>query len=297
MRKYGIPSLKREFSTHEACLEYIFNLKHSKKCQCGGKYLPMKDVGRLIRAFQCSKCRFKISPTAGTILHKSKTPLPLWFHAILVFSNAKSGFSAQHMERSLEVTYKCAYRILSQIRKTLKQDNIKLKGDVEIDIGYFGGKGNAGANNERLSRVMAKKIVVIVAVEREGHAKAEVVPDSSSHTMTEFIRRNIETKLTNTLTDSSKVYLRSDKTHDRYSVDHHKGEYVRDDIHINTVETFFAHLKRSIRGTFKSLSRRHFQSYLDAFVFHYNNRYNDKERFSSLLGMLLQSSERQETRI
>jgi transposase len=257
----------------------------------------MKDAGRLVRIFQCSKCRFKISPTAGTIFHKSKTPLPLWFHAILVFSNAKSGFSAQQMERSLEVTYKCAYRILSQIRKTLKQDGVKLRGDVEIDIGYFGGRGYAGKNNEQLSRVMARKIVVIVAVERDGRAKAEVVPDSSSKTMTDFIQRNIETKLTNTLTDSSKVYLKSDKTHDRYSVDHHKGEYVRGDVHINTVETFFAHLKRSIKGTFKSLSKQHFQAYLDAFVFHYNNRHNDKERFFSLLDMLLQSSERPKTQV
>jgi len=196
--------------------------------------------------------------------------------------------SSQQMQRNLEVTYKCAYRILSHIRKALKQNDEKLRGDVEIDTGYFGGKGNAGVNNERLSHVMAKKAVVIVAVERGGRVKAEVTPNNTSETMTSFIKRNIETKLTNTLTDSSNVYFKSDKTHDRYSVDHHKGEYVRGDVHINTVETFFAHLKRSIKGTFKSLSRRHLQSYLDAFVFHYNNRYNDKERFSLLLGMLLQ---------
>lgn len=290
MRKYGIPSLKKEFPTHEACLEFIFDMQHSRKCLCGGRYSLMKESKRLARKFQCSKCHSKLSPTAGTIFHKSRTPLTLWFHAILVFSNAKSGVSAQHLQRNLEVTYKCAYRMLSCIRKVLKQDDVKLKGDVEIDTGYFGGRGNAGANNERLSRVMAKKSVVIVAVEREGRAKAEVVPDSSSKTMTEFIQNNIETKLTNTLTDSSKVYLRSDKTHDRYSVDHHKGEYVRDDIHINTVETFFAHLKRSIRGTFKSLSRKHLQSYLDSFVFHYNNRHSDRKRFSLLLGMILQFS-------
>ena len=250
----------------------------------------MKDTDKNRRKFQCSKCRFKVAPTAGTVFHKSSTPLTLWFHAILVFSNAKSGISSQQMQRTLEVTYKCAYRILFHIRKALKQNDKKLKGDVEIDTGYFGGRGNAGANNERLSRVMAKKAVVIVAVERGGRVKAEIVPDSSSQTMTGFIQRNIETKLTNTLTDSSKVYLKSDKTHDRYSVDHHKGEYVRDDIHINTVETFFAHLKRSIRGTFKSLSRKHLQSYLDSFVFHYNNRHSDKERFSLLLDMMLQPS-------
>src|SRR3989344_3952128 len=288
MRKYGIPSLKRDFPTHEACLEYIFDLHHSRKCSCGGTYSLMRDSDRLIRKFQCSKCRFKISPTAGTVFHKSSTPLTLWFHAVLIFSNAKSGMSSQQMQRNLEVTYKCAYRILSHIRKALKQNDEKLRGDVEIDTGYFGGKGNAGANNERLSHVMAKKAVVIVAVERGGRVKAEVTPNNTSETMTSFIKRNIETKLTNTLTDSSKVYFKSDKTHDRYSVDHHKGEYVRGDVHINTVETFFAHLKRSIRGTFKSLSRRHLQSYLDAFVFHYNNRHSDKERFSLLLGMLLQ---------
>ena len=293
MSRYGIPSLKQDFPTDEACLEYLFDLHHERNCSCGGIYLLMKDSDKVRRKFQCTKCRFKISPTAGTVFHKSKTPLLIWFHAILTFSNAKSGVSAQQLQRTIEVTYKCAYRILSRIRRALKQNDTKLKGDVEIDTGYFGGRGNAGVNNERLSRVMAKKAVVIVAVERGGRVKAEIVPDSSSYTMTAFIQRNIETKLTNTLTDSSKVYLRSDKTHDRYSVDHHKGEYVRDDIHINTVETFFAHLKRSIRGTFKSLSRKHFQSYLDAFVFHYNNRHSDRDRFSLLLEMMLQPLEPQ----
>lgn len=288
--RYGIPSLKRNFPTHEACLEHLFDMCHQRKCSCGGTYSLMKDANRLRRIFQCSKCRFKVSPTAGTVFHKSKTPLTLWFHAVLIFSNAKSGISAQQMQRNLEVTYKCAYRILFNIRKALKQNNTKLRGDVEIDTGYFGGKGDAGVNNERLSHVMAKKGVVIVAVERGGRVKAEVTPNNTSETMTSFIKRNIETKLTNTLTDGSKVYIRSEKTHDRYAVDHHKGEYVRGDVHVNTVETFFAHLKRSIRGTFKALSRKHLQSYLDAFVFHYNNRHNDKARFEVLLGMLLQPS-------
>lgn len=199
------------------------------------------------------------------------------------------------MQRNLEVTYKCAYRILRIIRNMLKQDNVKLKGDVEIDTGYFGGKGYAGKNNEQLSRVMAKKAVVIVAIERGGRVKAEIVSNASSATMTSFIQRNIETKLTSTLTDSSNVYMKSDATHDRYAVDHRKGEYVRGDVHINTVETFFAHLKTSIKGTYKVISKQHLQSYLDGFVFHYNNRYSDKERFSSLIRMLLPSSKRLET--
>jgi len=283
--KYSIRDLKRDFPTDEACLKFIFNTLHSSKCSCGGEYKPIK--GR--KQFQCSKCRFQIAPTSGTIFHKSDTPLTLWLHAIFVFSNAKSGISAKEMERQLGVTYKCAWRILSLIRKALKQGDTKLRGDVEIDTGYFGGRGNAGRNNEKLSEVMRKKSVVTVAVERGGRIRAEIMPDSTAKTMESFIGRNVDTKLTSIFTDSSKVYIRSDKTHDRHAVDHHMGEYVRGDVHINTVETFFAHLKRSIKGTYKAISKQHLQSYLDGFVFHYNNRHNDRTRFEVLLGTLLRA--------
>jgi transposase len=107
--------------------------------------------------------------------------------------------------------------------------------------------------------------------------------------MKDFINRNIEVKATTLMTDSSPTYKSMDKVRDRLSVNHSKGEYAKNDVHINTIETFFAHLKRSIKGTYKAISKQHLQSYLDSFVFHYNNRHNDKERFGVLLGTLLQS--------
>ncbi len=284
--KYSIADLRRDFPTDETCLDLIFDTLHSRSCSCGGTYRQIK--GR--KQYQCSKCRFQIAPASTTIFHKSDTPLSLWFHAIFIFSNAKSGISAKELERQLGVTYKCAWRILSLIRKALPQDKLKLKGDVEIDTAYFGGKGNAGKNNEKLGQVMARKSIITMAVERYGKMRAEVMEDSSARTMQDFIERNIETKATSIITDSSKVYKRSDKTYDRHSVDHSKGEYVRGDIHINTIETFVAHLKRSIKGTYKVISKQHLQAYLDAFVFHYNNRGNDRERFGVLLGALLHAS-------
>lgn len=196
--------------------------------------------------------------------------------------------SAKYLERELEVTYKCAYRILSHIRKALKQDKTLLKGDVEVDTGYFGGKGYGGKNNEKLGNAMAKKSVVIVGVERGGKIKASIAEDSSGYSMKKFLVENVQAKATSLITDESGVFKGGAKGYDRHSVNHNKGEYVRDDIHVNTVETFFAHLKRSIKGTFKSVSKQHLQSYLDAFVFHYNNRHSDKARFEALLGALLQ---------
>ena len=109
--------------------------------------------------------------------------------------------------------------------------------------------------------------------------------------MSKFLEENVEKKATSLMTDSEggTFYRKIAKEYDRHSVDHHKGEYVRDDIHINTIETFFSHLKRSMKGTFKAISKQHLQSYLDAFVFHYNNRHNDRARFGVLLGTLLRA--------
>lgn len=130
--KYGLKQLRKEFPNDKACLEFAFDTLHSRECSCGGVFALRLER----KQYQCSKCRFAISPLADTIFEKSSTPLVLWWHALWVFSNAKSGISAKELERQLAVTYKTAWRILSQIRKALKQDG-KLSGDVEMDKERF----------------------------------------------------------------------------------------------------------------------------------------------------------------
>jgi len=284
--KYGIPSLKRDFPTDTACLEYIFDAAHNRTCSCGGRYSLMKNS----RKFQCSKCRFKISPTAETVFDHSPTPLTLWFQAVLVFSNAKSGISAKEMERQLEVTYKCAYRILMLIRKSLAQSVRKLKGDVEMDETYFGGRFRSGKYNVNQSAAIKAKSVIIGAVERGGAMRAKVSPNTRARTIGGFLLENVERDGTRLLTDESNRYNRVARGYDRHSVNHGKGEYARYYVHVSNIESFWGHIKRSIRGTHKVISRKCLQSYLDGFVFHYNNRSNDRERFASLLGILVHAS-------
>ena len=283
--KYSIRNLKRDFPTDEAILNFIFDTLHSRKCSCGGTYSPLN--GR--RQFQCSKCRFQIAPTAGTIFHKSDTPLTLWFHALFVFSNAKSGVSAKEMERQLGVTYKTAWRILGLIRRALPQSTEKLKGDVEMDEGYFGGKGYGGKDNKDLGKVMSRKSVVIAAIERGGTMRAKQVPNAQSDTIGAFLDANVD-RSARLITDKSNRYDRVAVGYDRHVVDHHRHEYARGDVHTNSVETFWAHVKRSVKGTHKVISREHFQEYLDGFVWHRNNRHSDSERFSSLLGAILRGA-------
>ena len=282
--KYGITSLRKQFPDDRACLEFIFDATHTRECHCGGTYRLMANS----RKFQCSKCRYKISPTANTIFHKSDTPLTSWFHAIMVFSNAKSGMSAKALERDLEVTYKCAWRMLTLIRKALKQDTDKLQGDVEMDVAYFGGRMKAGKDNANLSQAMRAKAAVMGAIERGGDARLKVVRNTTANAHDYFLKKNVEREGTRLLTDSTNRLQRVAKSYYREAVDHSRKEYVRGDVHVNSVESFWSHVKRSIKGTHKVVSQKHLQEYLDGFVWHYNNRHNDSDRFYALLCTLLQ---------
>jgi transposase len=282
-KKYGVADLRRDFGSDEQCLEVIFLALHSKECSCGGRY--SKIDGR--RQYQCSKCRHQIAPTAGTIFHKSDTPLSLWFEAIFRFSNAKSGYSAKQLERDLNVTYKTAWRILSLIRKALPQGDNFLSGIVETDSAYFGGKGDGGKNNQNQKSVMANKSLVMGALERGGNVRIKVIKDNTALSVWRFLDRNVNPITTRLMTDGSNTYVNAAKGYDREAVDHKHKEYVRGDVYVNSMDAFWAHVKRSVSGTHKVVSKKHLQSYLDGFAFHYNNRRNDRARFSALLGALL----------
>ena len=118
--KYGLKQLRKDFPNDKACLQFAFDTLHSSECSCGGVYALR--LGR--KQFQCSKCRFAISPLANTIFEKSSTPLTLWWHALWVFSNAKSGISAKELERQLAVTYKTAWRLRRLIVSALSSQKL-----------------------------------------------------------------------------------------------------------------------------------------------------------------------------
>ena len=276
--KYTIKDLQTNFPTDDVALEFVFNTLHSKICSCGGTYKKVSNR----KQYQCSKCRFQIAPTAGTIFHKSDTPLTTWFYALFVFSNAKSGISAKELERQIGVTYKCAYRMLKQIREALTQDSDKLDGDVEMDTGFFGGKqtGNKSKGYE-------KKGLVMAAIERGGNMKAMMMPSTGKQAHDAFLTQNVA-KTARLLTDGAPVYKNAGYKNEQ--VIHSKKEYARGDVHINTVESFFGHVKRSITGTYKTISKEQLQAYLDSFVFHYNNRHSDTDRFAVLVGAVLRGA-------
>ena len=237
--------------------------------------------------FQCTRCSRQISPTAGTIFEKSRVPLTLWFHVFMMFSNAKSGLAAKTIQRDLEITYKTAWRMAHLIREALKQSEDPLSGIVEMDMGFFGGKGVAGKNLEHLSDVFRAKTKVFAAVERKGRIRAKVTKDGSARSHKNFLWQNVSTINTRLMTDGALPFTHSASPYKRESVEHRKKEYVRGDVHTNSADSFWSHVKASVRGTHKAISKKHFQSYLDGFVFHYNNARNGKQRFEALVDTVL----------
>lgn len=172
------------------------------------------------------------------------------------------------------------------LSKALAQSEDLLTGIVKVDAGFFGGRQEFGKDNEYQKQAMAKKAKVMIAIERNGDVRAKVKPNVSAQELESFVKANVERKSV-LISDATDTMKRLEGEYERHSVNHSKKEYARGIVYTNTVDSWISHVKRSIRGTFKSVSKRKLQEYLDAFVFLRSNRHNDKRRFEVLLGTIL----------
>jgi len=269
--KYTIKNLKNDFPNDDACLDFIFKNRWPKGLTCPN--CEKKDFyhvkGR--KSYAC-KCGYQVSPTEGTIFHKSSTPLTLWFHAIFLMSQSKNGVAAKELERQLGVTYKYAWRMAQQIRLLMSDDDGPL-GDneiVELDETYVGGKAKG-----KRGRGAANKTPVFGAVERNGKLKTKVVLNVRKLTLMPLIKDMVADNSV-IVTDESNSYNDVKKVgHLHESINHSKGQYVDGDVHTNTIEGFWSQFKRSVHGTYHSVSRKHLQLYLDEFSFRYSHRKSD----------------------
>lgn len=283
MKKYTVKDFQKEYPNDDVCLDYIFQKRIGKGFACPS----CKKVDSFYRikkrkSYACSWCGYQIAPTAGTIFHKSPTPLTLWFHAIFLFGQSKNGVSAKELERHLGVTYKCAYRIGKQVRSLMEQQPSLLGGTVEADETYIGGKGG---HNKR-GRGAENKTPVFGMVERKGNVKAEAVANAKAVTVMPLIRKNVKIG-TNLMTDEFQSYNKAANAgynHER--VKHSAKEYARGNVHTNTIEGFWSQLKRSIDGTYHFVSPKYLQTYVNECAFHYNARISALHPFELLMGRI-----------
>jgi transposase-like protein len=235
-------------------------------------------------------------PLAGTIFAKSSTSLQLWFFAIHLMTSTRCGVSAKQLERELGVTYKTAWRIFTLIRnKLMTEDGRRLTGYVEVDETSVDGKPRKqqGQNSQIAvgpsRRSAAQKLrersraTVFAAVERGGRVKATVLPTRRGPGLQAQTIEWVEPTAI-VYTDEWGAYNRLGEHFAAHSrINHSSGWYVQGDAHTNTIEGFFGHLKPSIRGTYRKVSHKWLQGYLNEFTWRYNHRHDRQAMFETLL--------------
>lgn len=273
MTDMDLPTLVEAFQSEERCRKYLAALRWPKGIRClkcgSDRVYTIQKRDR----YECAEknCRHQFSVTAGTIFHDSHLPLWKWLLATYMMVEAKKGISANQLKRTLAVSYKTSWYLCHRIRAAMQDASPRpLTGIVEVDETFVGGKlRGVGRGNYR-----ANKAIVIGAVSRGGHVRMKVIPAAKQKHMTGFIKE-VTAENAEIYTDDHTAYrelpLRG-RAHK--SVNHSADEWVRADVHTNTVESVWSLFKRSLIGSYHHMSVKHMPAYLDEIAFKHDNRNN-----------------------
>ena len=221
--------------------------------------------------YKCKDCLEPFTVTVGTVFERSKIPLNKWVLAAHLMASSKKGFSSHQMHRTLGVTYKTAWFMEHRLREAMKGAVSGLLGGgggtVEGDETFVGNK-----RGKKRSRGYAHKNAVFSLVERDGGARSFHVPNVSAKTLKPIIQAHMARDAHFMTDDAGQYRILGPIYASHETVAHSQGEYVRENIHTNTVEGFFSIFKRGVMGTFHHLSEKHLQRYMHEFDFRYNTR-------------------------
>lgn len=279
------------FPDDDACLDHIMNVRFGgTRFDCPSCGVANSTFHRLAnrRAFSCASCGHHVYPTAGTILHDTRTPLVSWFYAIYLFTTTRHGVSGKELQRQLGVTYKTAWRMGQQIRQlTEKADFTALpQGHVDADEAYIGGKRSGG----KRGRGAPGKVIVMGMKERGGPIVTTIIPDVKKATLRAVVNDGVE-KGSVVSTDELMSYgLLTGDGYTHGTVKHGAKEYAyydyKQDVthHVNHVESFWKLFKASIRSTHIHVSEKYMARYLSELTFRQNHRARVNGMFDLLVG-------------
>ena len=267
-KNLNLIDLFNKFGSDEACREYLEHLRWPDGVQC-----PRCDNASVSRIadrqqYDCNSCRYQFSVTSGTVLHDTHLPLSKWFATAYLMIEGKKGISALEVKRSLGMAYKTAWYLCHRIRAAMHDAYpIPLKGRVEIDETWIGGKVKGKGKGY--------KTLVVGAVQRNGKIILKVVKGRTKEDLHSFVSEVVHDDAEAIYTDEFPSYNGIEDHNTRHeTVNHSIGEYVRGDVHTNSIENVWGLFKRSIVGTFHHMSVKHLHGYLDELAWRFNNREN-----------------------
>ena len=270
------------FPDQAACIAHLEKIRWKGKAKCPhcesehvGKREETK-IGRIGR-WNCHDCHSTFKVTSGTIFQGTKIALQKWFLAIALMVNAKKSLSSCQLARDLGLQQRAAWRVMMCIRAEMGKDNVELKGIVEADETYIGGKRRKDHDKDEAEGTPRKrgrgtmKDAVIGAVSREGYVAAQLIPDITGETIADFIRENVDTENATLYTDQYTGYNAIGREMEHETMNRSE-EWVPDGIHTNTMEGFWSFVKRAWYGSHHHYSTGYTPLYLSEACYKYNYR-------------------------
>jgi transposase-like protein len=274
------------FATEEACRDYLVASRwpNGFVCSaCGGRE-PMKISTRHI--LKCRSCKRQTSATAGTILHRSRVPLRLWFWSAYLVTTQTPGISGIQLQRQLGLRrYETAWVMLQKLRRAMRRpDRDRLRGVVEVDETYVGGleRGKMGGRR-RDSAKAAVAAAVEVRGEGTGRVRMAIVSDATAASLVSFVERAVEPGSV-VRSDAWRGYASLRKK----GYDHQpttQGDPQNASRLLPRIHRIFSNFKTWLAGTHHGVGRRHLPAYIDEYVFRFNRRSTPMAAFQSLIGL------------
>jgi transposase-like protein len=317
---------QKHFPNDETCVAHLYSKRFPtgfvcKYCgQQEDKAGPPYAFSSRPTVYRCRSCKRDTSLTAGTIMHRSKQPLHIWFWAAFLVTTLTPGMSAVQFKKMLGIErYETAFQMLHKLRAAMvrpERDSIGQEYPVEVDETFVGGATQGKGSG------ITDKVLVVGAVEvmprresakwggrdpnlmggplpkhRGGHGRGivagrlrlQVIPNRKQETLVAFVRRNVHigAKVKTDAWIGYEPLAEAGYDHEPVAV---CGDHAKTDKHLPMIHIAFGNLDAWLLGTHHGVSPKHLQAYLNEYVFRFNRRFWPMAAFDSVLGIAIRAS-------
>lgn len=302
----------RMFPDEEHCAAYLEQVRWPEgfvcpSCKSEGDPYRFETRPEVLR---CRYCRKETSLTAGTVMHRSHSPLSLWFWGAYLVSSHTPGMSALQFQRQLGMTrYETAFQMLHKLRAGMvrpERDRIGSYWPVELDEVYIGGKTKGKGRGVHKMSIVAGAVEVCQSEEADpapsrvrerhyrgvptkgkfyaGRLRLHVVPDRGKRELEAFVTENIEPGA-DVVTDGWQGYDNLGSLGYRHTAVVLEGDPEKVEQWLPMIHVIFSNLKSWLLGVHHGVSPQHLQAYMNEFTFRFNRRFYPFSAFNSLLGI------------